>query len=250
MLTVIGLQQSVKASATEQGIYRLYNPITGEHLFTPDANENHVLSTTAGWKAEGLVWEAPTSGQAVYRLYNPALHNHLYTTDKNEVKVLTSGSGWQKDNNGKPLFYSGGGMPVYRVYNAKLNGQHLLTIDKNEYNILPQYGWQQEGAKLYALGKPSTAGTTQTKRVTVNKSDKGAILSSTTGYVKISSGVNTVTSTDSKGNKTVTITTTNIWHKAVATQKTVTININEVTGQTLLSTAGFTKDYQTTSLVK
>jgi hypothetical protein len=84
-------------------------------------------------------------------LYNPILRNHLYTTDTNEVNVLTSQYGWVKDNDGKPLFYSGGSTPIYRVYNAGLSGMHHMTTDYNEYLTLPLYDWEQEGIKLYAV---------------------------------------------------------------------------------------------------
>lgn len=47
-------------------------------------------------------------------------------------------------------------MPIYRVYNADLNGMHHLTTEVNEYNTLPKYGWQLEGSKLSAakVGNP------------------------------------------------------------------------------------------------
>ncbi len=135
----------------EVTIYRLYNPISGEHLYTRDANEKNVLSSKHGWKYEGVGWYAPTSGKPVYRLYNPGLANHLYTTDTNEVNVLTSKYGWVKDNGGQPVFYSGGDVDIYRVYNYGLKGMHHLTTDRNEYNTLPKYGWKQEGVSFKAL---------------------------------------------------------------------------------------------------
>lgn len=138
-------------------IYRLYNPNTGEHLYTSDANEKNVLYGEHGWGYEGIAWYAPTSGTPVYRLYNSILCNHLYTTDSNEVYTLTStDSSWSIDNNGNPLFYSGGDIPIYRVYNRELNGMHHLTTDQNEYATLPKYGWTQEGVSLSAmlLGNP------------------------------------------------------------------------------------------------
>ncbi|MDR0297889.1 MAG: hypothetical protein LBI11_04470 [Streptococcaceae bacterium] len=134
-------------------IYRLYNPVNGEHLYTEDANEKDVLSTSRGWTYEGTGWQAPSTGTPVYRLYNPTLKNHLYTTDTNEVKTLTKGNGWQSDNNGNPLFYSGGSVSIYRLYNKGLAGMHLLSTDTNEYNTLPKYGWSQEGTKLYGVEK-------------------------------------------------------------------------------------------------
>lgn len=137
-------------------IYRLYMPSTGEHLYTSDKHEYDTLYKKYGWGQEGIGWYAPSSGTAVYRLYQPGLKNHLYTTDKNEVKVLTSKYGWVTDNGGEALYHSGGSVPIYRVYNKGLNGMHHLTTDTNEYNTLPKFGWQQEGATLYAtkLGSP------------------------------------------------------------------------------------------------
>lgn len=128
-------------------IYRLYNPINAEHLYTPDANEASVLSNQSGWVYEGVGWKAPGTGTPVYRLYSPVTGSHLFTTDKNEIAVLTSQSGWTVDNNGEPLFYSGGNNPIYRLYNEDLR-QHHLTTDVNEYNILPSSGWRQEGVAL------------------------------------------------------------------------------------------------------
>lgn len=137
-------------------IYRLYNPGLGKHLYTTDANEKKVLYEQHGWGYEGVGWYAPKSGKAVYRLYNPILKNHLYTTDTNEVKVLTSRHGWQSDNQGKAVFYSGGQVNIYRLYNVGLNGRHHWTTDTNEYKVLPSHGWSQEGVKFSAvqIGKP------------------------------------------------------------------------------------------------
>ena len=83
-------------SIGEMDIYRLYNPVNGEHLYTTDANEKNVLSSKHGWKYEGIGWHAPTSGTPVYRLYNPVLANHLYTTDTNEYKTLPQ-YGWKQE---------------------------------------------------------------------------------------------------------------------------------------------------------
>lgn len=144
------------ASTETVPVYRLYSPLTGEHLYTTDKHEYETLWTFYGWGQEGIGWYAPASGTPVYRLYHPGLKNHLYTTDKNEVSTLCSKYGWQKDNDGEPLFYSGGSQKIYRVYNKGLSGMHHLTTNVNEYNTLPKYGWQQEGAKLSAaaLGQP------------------------------------------------------------------------------------------------
>lgn len=142
--------------AAETAIYRLYNYETGEHLYTPDANEKTVLYNQYNWGYEGIAWYAPDRGQAVYRLYNPGLLHHLYTTDLNEVETLARHHGWVKDNNGQPVFYSGGSVAIYRLYNHGLRGLHHWTTDIHEYGVLPKHGWQQEGQSFAAnrLGKP------------------------------------------------------------------------------------------------
>ncbi len=132
-------------------IYRLYNKQTKEHLWTASKNEYNTLPKY-GWTQEGTAWNAPKEGKPVYRLYNPKTKDHHYTSDKNEVNVLTAKHGWTKDNNGKPLFYSGGSKPVYRLYNKKYRvGAHHLTMSEKEYKTLPKYGWKQEGTAMYAV---------------------------------------------------------------------------------------------------
>ena len=127
-------------------IYRLYNPKTKEHLFTPAKKEYDTLPKY-GWKQEGAAWYAPKSGSGVYRLYNPKTKDHHYTASANEAKVLTTKYGWTYDNNKKPLFYSGGKVNIYRLYNKAFKvGSHHFTGSKKEYDTLPQYGWKQEGA--------------------------------------------------------------------------------------------------------
>lgn len=137
--------------ASGVSVYRLYCSANNEHLFTTDYNEVTVLSTQRGWTYEGIGWYAPENGTPVYRLYNSALQNHLYTTDLNEIEVLTTREGWTIDFNGEALFYSGGDVPIYRLYNRELRGLHLWTTDTNEYEVLPSHGWTQEGVALYGI---------------------------------------------------------------------------------------------------
>ncbi len=132
-------------------VYRLFNKQNSEHLYTTDLNEATTLpKMSSDWIYEGVGWYAPEEGVPVYRLYSISLQNHLYTIDQNEISVLTAGGDWVLDNGGQPLFYSGGNVPIYRVYCEKLNGMHHLTTDENEYNILPSMGWVQENIALYA----------------------------------------------------------------------------------------------------
>ncbi len=146
---VIEYQKEQKPA--DSPIYRLYNPKTKEHLYTPARKEYNVLPQY-GWKQEGIGWYAPMNGKGVYRLYNTKTGDHHYTADSNEAKVLTTKFGWTYDNNGKALFNTGGSVDVYRLYNKKLTrGSHHFTTSAKEYSVLPQYGWKQEGAALKAM---------------------------------------------------------------------------------------------------
>lgn len=131
-------------------VYRLYNPYTGEHLFTTNADEYSNLATL-GWKQEGSAWDAPKSGDTpVYRLYNRYADTHLFTTNKAEYEYLAS-IGWSAEG---IAFYDAGdnGTALYRLYNPySPEGLHLFTTHKAEYDHLATIGWQQEGVALHGL---------------------------------------------------------------------------------------------------
>ena len=138
------------SAATLKGnpVYRLYNPLTGEHVWTISSSEQTSL-TKKGFKKEGVSWYAPTTGKAVYKLYNKATSNHLYTADAAEAKSLVK-AGWKYENNGKAVFYSGGTKYIYRLYKAKQKKEnHHLSVDQSEINSLKKSGWKVEGVAMY-----------------------------------------------------------------------------------------------------
>lgn len=79
--------------APENGdpVYRLYEPTTGQHIYTPDPAERSSL-VGSGWNDEGIAWYSGGS-HPVYRLYNPNSGEHLLTPDRHEHDALC-GSGW------------------------------------------------------------------------------------------------------------------------------------------------------------
>ena len=139
-------------------VYRMYNPNSGEHLYTTDAHEVGIIFREQGWGKEGIAWYTSETGTPVYRLYNPKLGNHLYTSDTYEISVITRTQGWVLDFDGAPVMYTKGEIPVYRLFNPGLQGQHHLTTDLNEYRVIPKWGWQQEGIAMRVLstGVPQT----------------------------------------------------------------------------------------------
>lgn len=148
-------ETALQGASSGTSMYRLYNKITGEHLYTSSVTErNSLVLADQGWTYEGIGWTAPSSGTPVYRMYNPVSHEHHYTTDRHERSVLLrqyhwndEGIGWYSDNNSS--------VAMYRQFNPKSGtaaGSHNYTADVNEKNALvSQYGWQDEGLAWYAL---------------------------------------------------------------------------------------------------
>lgn len=97
-------------------VVRLYNPWTGEHLFSADQAEVAAREKD-GWKNEGTFWKA-----------------YAHVGD------------WQAKFANSQKF----GTAVYRLYNAN-NGEHLYTTSHEEYNNLKSIGWTGEGISFYSV---------------------------------------------------------------------------------------------------
>lgn len=143
-------------------VFRLYNPNSGEHVFTTDRNERKVLAAL-GWKAEQIAWNTRAENStAVRRLYNPNTGDHHYTMDEREIEHLTS-VGWSLD---QTVLFSEGekDVPVYRCYNPNaVTGTHHFTTNEIEYNHLVEAGWKPEGIAFY--------GTSYSRVSTVNPAE-------------------------------------------------------------------------------
>ena len=142
-------EEPMEPVATPTSMYRLYNRLTGEHLYTIDKNERDNLLTSDTWKDEGEGWIAPSiSEYPVYRLLNPNNGDHHYTTDKNEFDTLPS-YGWVAE--GVAFFSADKENPenvlLYRLYNPNATGagSHHYTVDTNERDVLVAQGWKYEG---------------------------------------------------------------------------------------------------------
>lgn len=144
-------------TVTKVPIYWLVHKKTGENLYTPAKKEADTLKNGGKWTYKGIKWYAPESGEAVYRLYNPKTGDHHYTKSTNEVKQLTKvRKTWSADFNGKPVFYSGGKVNVYRLYSDKRQragqaGTHRFETKLATANNLKKSGWTNEGALLMAV---------------------------------------------------------------------------------------------------
>mgnify|MGYP001027602363 CR=1 FL=1 len=131
-------------------MYRLYNPYSGEHFYTGDADEKDDV-VRAGWHYEGIGWVAPGhSDTPVYRLYNRFAGDHHYTKDARERADLVrvgwadEGVGWYSDDNQS--------VPLYRQYNPYAKtGTHNYTTDRSEHNKLISLGWRDESVGWHGV---------------------------------------------------------------------------------------------------
>lgn len=126
-------------------MYRLYNPNSGEHFYTANSIERDKVKH-AGWRYEGIGWQAPKKGNPVYRLYNPNAGDHHYTPHASEKNHLIK-VGWHYEG---ISWYSGGDKPLYRLYNPNAKaGTHHYTLSKGERDQLIKRGWHNEGTGWY-----------------------------------------------------------------------------------------------------
>jgi GH25 family lysozyme M1 (1,4-beta-N-acetylmuramidase) len=131
-------------------VFRLYNPDSGEHLYTTDSNEVQSLIKNNWGTFEGTKWESPASqisgSTPIYRVFNPVSGEHLFTGDENEVKILVNQHGWRDEN---ICWYSFGSTAIYRVFNPT-SGEHIYTGDANEKDFLiKKNSWKDEGISWY-----------------------------------------------------------------------------------------------------
>ena len=133
------------------GMYRLYNPMAGEHLYTANVSEKDSL-VAGGWTNEGAAFYVPsTSNTPVWRVFNPATGEHHLTTSKDERDQLTRG-GWTDEGVG---FYADDakGKAMHRLFDPKANpvASHHFTSSDEERQDLIAAGWIDEGVGFYVL---------------------------------------------------------------------------------------------------
>ncbi len=145
-------------------VYRLYNIITSEHMFTTNKTEydNFVdlcKKRQDSWIGEGIDWLAPTTTdntKVVHRLYNDGLgrlgnSSHYYTSDEVEIARLIANNGWSDD--GESVQYrSGGSTAIYTCYNEALKSAHHYTSSLSEWQGLKVHGWALEEDKNGSAG--------------------------------------------------------------------------------------------------
>lgn len=173
-------------------MYRLYNPYTGEHFYTANANELY-SNVALGWNYEGIGWYAPkTSNTPVYRLFNRYSDDHHYTMDYGEYQQCIK-NGWTGEGIG---WYSDDAKTVklYREYNPYAQrAYHNYTADKTEHDHLTSIGWRDEGTAWYGVKAPASSASTLARPSTAGalKVSGTRLVSSKTGEKVQLKGVST-----------------------------------------------------------
>ncbi len=122
-------------------VYMVYNPNSGEHLYTTNDEERSKL-VSLGWSDEGICFGTPVrEGVPVYRLYLKASGEHLYSTNMGEIQILES-NGW-KNEGAKFMASSLNAIPVTRLLNPNTSLHHF-TSDEGEIEALVKLGWIKE----------------------------------------------------------------------------------------------------------
>jgi len=128
-----------------QYVYRVYNTLNGDHLFTSQYKEKTLLcdnDTLHIWLGEGISWQSPQiSDTPIYRLYNSLYGIHHYTKDKTEKDILVSG-GWIDE--GIAFYEATEGVDTHRLYNP-ITGVHHFTTNNLEAFLCVICGWNYEG---------------------------------------------------------------------------------------------------------
>lgn len=138
------LSEYTRTPQTDNAVYRLYNPNSGEHFYTPNYAEL-IADTKAGWNDEGIAWytETESTGIPMYRLYNPNSGLHHYTLSEGERNALVK-LGWNNEGIAWYTSPNKSDPEVYRLYNQN-DGNHHYTVSSYERDSLIAAGWDDEG---------------------------------------------------------------------------------------------------------
>lgn len=149
----------VYPGADVTAVYRLYNDIIQDHLYTTSLDEVG-FAVTIGYKFEGVMGYAYTVDgvdfSPVYRLYSDLVQDHLYTMNADELESAES-VGYEQEGIGWYAFDAavGATAPVYRLYNDFVQ-DHLYTMNADERDALVSDGWINEGVLGYMFARAVT----------------------------------------------------------------------------------------------
>lgn len=125
-------------------VYRLFNKVNGNHLFTTNAEEKDIL-VAYGWADEGIAWQVvANTATPVYRLFDAAGSGEHYYTANEALKAELIAKGCVDEG---VAWYgqAATGRTVYKVTNTKY-GKSVLTTSVEEKDALVAAGFTVEEA--------------------------------------------------------------------------------------------------------
>jgi hypothetical protein len=119
-------------------LFRLYNPLTGGHLYTMSTTERDAAVATLGYHLERtacLMFEAQAPGTVpLYRAYNPGMDDHFYSTSRVDVDGAIARLGYVDQGIAGYVFTSGdspGTVALFRTFHPVVT-DHFYTVDAAE----------------------------------------------------------------------------------------------------------------------
>ncbi len=153
----VAAQSSDPPIDSTQPLYRLYSPVLGGHVYTPNAAGYSQLSGI-GWKPEGPAFRVMKAAGVVLgitavpltRLYNAALGRHVMTTDPTQVAAFGA-QGWSNEGPRGYIMPSklDGTVPVFRLYSPFFNS-YLYLSSETDRDAVVAAGWKFERTEGYA----------------------------------------------------------------------------------------------------
>lgn len=148
--TLVSLFLAKNIKAEETNVYKLYNRLNQEFLYTTNKFEYYNLSSLPEeWILKGEGFKVSSTqdekNYPVYRFYNPTKGVHLLTQIDHEVSLLKE-EGWLSEGVAFYAFAEGEN-PVYRLKNK--TGSYRYPADKETKDALVNEGWSSEGIAWY-----------------------------------------------------------------------------------------------------
>lgn len=140
------------AHKTQKGssvpVYRFYNKVSDQHLFTTSDNEKNFITTELSfwWKYEGISFYTykteEDSTSPVHRFYSKTKDSYFFTIDAEEYNNLL---GEQKNAL----------VPVYRFYNSIIDSHYYTINEKEKNNMLNDKNspYKYEGENFYVFSQ-------------------------------------------------------------------------------------------------
>ncbi len=131
-----------KNISSRKNVFRLYNKLTGEYLYSSDIEECSSLPETGEWMTEGIVWSYTDGvGTPVYRLFKENM-GHRYTEFFDECISMKEdgwkyeGVCWCIDSSNGESFYT-----MINPYSESEKDKYVYTSSSAEVDLLVRLGW-------------------------------------------------------------------------------------------------------------